>query len=142
LAVVNACWNNRSRCGPSAPAAFAEHQRIQARGDAEQVPHRLRVLVPIEVGVEVAGIGMAREPVGERVARVVRQRVELGAVAGGEQRDFANGRHAPQLRQRARHRVAAERNAFAQPDRRGLVVDAEDDEAHGVASTRVESRLR
>jgi hypothetical protein len=41
---------------------FAEHQRIQAGRDAEQVADRVRVVVAVQVGVQVAGVGMAGEP--------------------------------------------------------------------------------
>ena len=115
---------------------FAEHQRVQPGRHAEQMANCVRVLVSVQIGVQVAGVGMGGEPVGQRVALVVGQRVQLGAVAGGEQRDFADRRHRAQLSERARHRIGAERNAFAQADRCGLVVDAENDEAHEVVRSR------
>ena len=81
---------------------LAQHQRIQAGGDAEQVAHRIGVVVRVEIGVQVAGIvRMGREPVGQRAAVVVGDGVELGAVAGGQQRDFAHRRQRAQRRQRA-----------------------------------------
>jgi hypothetical protein len=48
----------------------------------------------------------------------------------GEQRHFVHRRQAAQGVERRADRVAGKRHPFAQADRRGLVVDAEDEEAH------------
>ena len=122
LAVAKACWNRRSSWLPSAAGRarrgpgvlhlaedlrLAQHQRIQPGGDAEQVAHRVGVGVPVEIGVQVAGIVRMRgQPVGQRAAVVVGDGVELGAVAGRQQRHFAHRRQA---------RSAVERAGMASP---------------------------
>ena len=109
----------------------------------EDLADRIRIAVAIQIGMQVARVRMAGQPFGERIAVVVGERVQLGAVAGGQQRHFAHGRHRAQPGERVRQRVAAERDAFAQPDGCGLVIDAEDDEAHGLAGLmRAFGRLR
>src|SRR5690606_9185465 len=92
---------------------------------------------PVEVGMQClcrirAGIVCARmraQPVGEH-AVIVRGRVQLGAVAGRQQRHLAHARQRPQFRQGGRNRAVGERDALAQGDRCGLVVDAEGVQGH------------
>jgi len=57
--------------------------------------------------------------------------VQLGAVAGRQQHRFLHAGLCTQRRQRLPQRIRAERHRFAQGNRRGLVVDAEDIQAHG-----------
>ena len=99
-------------------------------GDPEQVARGVAVAVGVEIGVQIAaGFRMRRQPVGERAAIVVGVGVELGAVAGGEQR-LPHLRQRMQRGQRRRQHSRIERHPFAQVDRRGLVVDAECQQAH------------
>jgi len=110
---------------------LAQHQRIQAGGDPEQVAHGVAVVMPVQVVVQiVASVRMGGQPVRQCTAVVVGMRVQLGAVAGGEQHRLADLRQGTQGRQRRRQSVLGERHFLAQGNRRGLVVDAEDVQAH------------
>ncbi|MCW0417707.1 hypothetical protein NB689_003461 [Xanthomonas sacchari] len=59
---------------------LAQHHRVQPGGDPEQVPHRVRVLVLVQIAVQTGG--MRVQPVGQ-VLRIAGDGVQLGAVAGG-----------------------------------------------------------
>ena len=111
---------------------LAQHQRIQPAGDPEQVAHGVGVAVPVQVAVQgVARLGMRGQPVGQRSPVAFRVRIQLGAVAGRQQHRLMHARQRAQRCQRRRQRVRGERHPLAQGNRRGLVVDAEDVQAHG-----------
>ena len=57
--------------------------------------------------------------------------VDLGAIAGRQQRRFLDAGCAAQRRQRRRQRGGVERDALAQGERGGLVVQSEGDQGHG-----------
>ncbi len=109
---------------------FSQHQRVQARGDAEQVPRRVRVHVAVQVILQRGAFlaGLPRQPAGDRFAAilVLGNGIDLGAVAGRQHRRLAHAVQATQLREGTRQRRVGERHALAQADRRSLVVDAED----------------
>ena len=112
---------------------FAQHQRIEAGRNPEQVAHRIAVAMPVKVGVQVvAGVRMAGQPLGQRAAVVVGVRVQFGAVAGGQQHRLMHLRQPAQGGERGGQCVRGKRHLLAQGDRRGLVVDAEDVQAHRV----------
>ena len=96
--------------------------RIQPGRDPEQMAHGIGVAVPVQVGVQAVGVG--RQPVAERRA-VFGDGVQLGAVAGGQHaRPPDTPGSAAQRGQRGGQGVGVERDALAQADRRGLVVDS------------------
>src|SRR5690606_39024130 len=114
---------------------FAQHQRVEAGGDPEQVADRLGVLVPVEIGAQVAAqagvVGrVGGQPGSQRAAVVLGGRVQLGAVAGRQQHHLMYPRQLAQRRQGRRQRVFGKGHPFAQFDRRGLVVEADGDERH------------
>src|SRR5690606_16139263 len=118
---------------------LAQHQRVQPGRDPEQVAHRVAAGVPVQVAVQAlanaGGVGrVGRQPVGQRAAVVVGDGVDLGAVAGRQQRGFMHPWQCPKRRQRRHRRIAGKRDALAQADRRGLVVEAEDVDGHGEAA--------
>ena len=67
---------------------------------------------------------------GERLAVIVRMRIQLGAIAGRQQHRLVHLRQRAQRRQCRCQRFRGERYLLAQADRRGLVVDAEDVQGH------------
>ena len=68
---------------------LAQDQRIKTSRDPEQVPRGVAIVVAIEVIVEIATVAwVRRQPVAERAAVVVGDGIQLGAVAGRQQRDF------------------------------------------------------
>src|SRR5690606_22811427 len=71
---------------------------------------------------------------GQRAAVVVGDGVDLGAVAGRQQRGFMHPWQCPQRRQRRHRRIAGKLDALAQADRRGLVDEAVDVDGHGEAA--------
>src|SRR5690606_14738695 len=72
---------------------------------------------------------MRGQPVRQRSPFIVGDGIDLGAVAGGEQGRLAHLWQPPQCRQRDRYCVRGERHPLAQAHRRGLVVDAEHEQA-------------
>ena len=114
---------------------FAQHHRIEASGHPEQVPHGVAIAMPVQIGMQVvAAVRMDGQPFGQRLAIVVGLCIQLGAVAGGEQDRLVHLRQRAQRCQRGSQRIRGERHLLAQGDRRGLVVDAEDVQAHAVLS--------
>ena len=109
--------------------ALARHERVEPRGDAEEMVRRGAVVQPVERRLD---LGPERRERRDRILlgllRVVGGEVELGAVAGREADRFASVRREPG-RQRLRV-VAVERHLLAQLDRRVVVGGADEDEAH------------
>jgi len=65
---------------------FAQHHRIQPGGDPEQMPDSLTVGMLVQVAIKRAG--MVFQPAGQCRA-ILGDRVQLGAVAGGQQHGFS-----------------------------------------------------
>ena len=117
--------------------ALAEHRRVEAGGDAEEVGDRRRVVVDVEVVGEV--LGGEEGDLGEEVADVLvgaveplGDRVDLGAVAGGEHHGLGHVRARDQVVQRLRQRGIADGHALEQVERRAAVVQPDDDDGHAV----------
>ena len=104
---------------------LADHHRIEPRGDAEGVAHRLLVGQGIEVLLQVRGAEtmIVRQPLRELV-RFLPGDIELGAVAGREDRGFAR-QPALQLAERLLQALDMEHHALAHCERRGLMVQPE-----------------
>ena len=107
--------------------ALARNERVETRGDAEEVVRRGPVLQPVERRLDLRAERRERR---DRsllgLLRVVGGEVELGAVAGREADRLAPVRGEPG-RQRLRV-VAVERDLLAQLDRRVVVGGADEDE--------------
>jgi hypothetical protein len=124
---------------------LAQHHRIEAGGHAEHVARGIAVLEHVAVVEQLAArdAALRGQPFGHRahqraglVARElpgIGRDVELGAVAGGQQRHL--GRRAAELRgqrlQRRHQTIGREREAPPEIDGGGLVVEAERDDRHG-----------
>jgi hypothetical protein len=88
-------------------------------------------LVNVQAGGEIEIIAMVPfEPLREFRAAGGARPVHLGAVTGRQNDDFGDPQFLPQSAQSSQQTVFAERYFFAQRDRSGLVVDAEDVECH------------
>ncbi len=108
---------------------LADHHRIESRGDAEGVAHRLLVGQGIEVLLKVRGAQpvIVRQPLrqlGGRFVFLSSRDVELGAVAGREDRGFAR-QPALELTERLLQALDMEHDALAHRERRGLMVQPE-----------------
>ena len=118
-------------CNPHLPEdlPLTRHERVEARGDAEEMVRRCPVLQPVERRLDLRPERRERRgriPLG--LLRVGGGDVELGAVAGREA-----GRFASALREAGRQRlrgVAVERHLLAQLHRRVVVGGTDEDEAH------------
>ena len=113
---------------------LAQHHRIQTGGDAEQVPHRIALLVAVEVGIELvrAQLAVARQPVlGQALGSGFHAAIDFGAVAGGQQRSLGHARLCQQVAQHPGQRGRRDREFLAQRDRRGLVIQSEGEQGHG-----------
>jgi hypothetical protein len=110
---------------------FAEHHRIEARGDAERVLRGLFARQRIQVGCEFAAVDVVE--VGQPLRDVVgrgRVEVQLGAVAGRQDRDFGGAPALRQVVQRLHQFFGAERHLLADRERRSMVVDPEGEKLH------------
>ena len=108
---------------------LAEHHRIEPRGDAEGVAHRLLARQRVEVVLQLRGVHavVVRQPLrqlGGRFVFLASRDIELGAVAGREDRGFAR-QPALQLAERLLQALDMEHHALAHRERRGLMVQAE-----------------
>jgi len=143
LAIEKVRWNSLCSSDPSVfrrahrllqlaeDLRLAQHHRIEAGGDAERMARgvlgRQRVDVRLErIALELVVVG---QPAG-RVLRVVRAAVDLGPVAGGQDRRLGHRAGLHQVAQCLGHRLAVEGDPFAHLDRGALVVDADCVELH------------
>jgi len=113
---------------------FAQHHGIEAAGHAQRVQYRFVVLVPIEVGFEFVAPDAveAAQPVEHSLlpAGVLFPEVDLGAVAGRENRRLGDLYTAVQRIQRLPELNLVHGEALADLYRRSPVVDSEG-EQHG-----------
>jgi hypothetical protein len=110
---------------------FAEDHGIEPRRDAERVCYGVLFLVNIQAGGQVECIAMVPlEPLRQFSTAGGAGPIHLGAVAGGQNDNFRHPQFLSQGAQSGKQSVFAERYLFAQSDRCGLVIDAEDVECH------------
>ncbi len=110
---------------------LAEHHGVETRGDAEGVFYGLLFLVNVQTGGEVEIIAMVPfEPPRQFRAGRGSRPVDLGAVTRGQNDHLCDSGFLPQSAQRGNQSVLAERHLFAQSDRCGRVIHAEDIECH------------
>src|SRR5581483_3065567 len=100
---------------------LAGHERVEPRGDTEEMERGGVVAQPVEHGLELAE---DLDRAAFRLVRVLCLDIELGAVACGE-----TDRGAELLRNRVRL-VPVERNALAQLDGSVVVRGADEDQVH------------
>ena len=111
---------------------LAEHHRIETGGDAERVTHGLLARQRAQMRLQVVGVDavIVGQPL-ERLRRIARRAIQLGAVAGGQDRGFARRPRLEQLGERILQLLGAERHALADGERRGFMVETEGEELHG-----------
>jgi hypothetical protein len=110
---------------------LAEHHGIESRGDVEGVLDGLLFPVNVQAGSEVQSIAvMPFEPIRQVRAARGAGPVHFGAVASGQDHDLRDPSFLPQRAQGGEQSLLAERDLFAQRDRCGLVIEAEDTEWH------------
>jgi hypothetical protein len=126
---------------------FAQHHRIQARGHAERMAGGVAPFEQIGVALQLvaADAAVRSQPVDRRlderagVGRLAQvgdasgqRQIQLGAVAGGQDRGFGCGaiEATAQGLQRRAQAFGRQGKAPAQIDRRGLVVQTESEHAH------------
>ena len=113
---------------------FADDERVEARGDAEQMPRRFEVGDVVDVRLDRGGVDVVeradeRHQLGLRRRDVVARHVQLGAVARREHGDFAAGAAGLARRERAQRQLDAARlevDAFAHFHGRGAVTDSDE----------------
>ena len=111
---------------------LAEHHRIEPARDAEGVARRRAAFEHVGVRARSVGVATPPTPASQSTAGATcaasRADVELGAVAGRDDRDLADPLQATRASlQRGRELLGREREAAAQVERRGRVVEAEGD---------------
>ena len=115
---------------------LAHDERVEARGDAEEVLDALALEARVEVRLDLRleHAGAAREVDAHGAQRGVGVRghgVDLDAVAGVEQRDLAHAGQRLELEQRRVHLLGRHGELLAQRDGRRAVRDTEDDDVDG-----------
>ena len=119
---------------------LAEHHRLEAAGDREQVAGRFGAALDVEAAFLLDLRSAAEEHRGqaalEGVLLVAMTQVDLGAVAGGEKQRFFDRSIGDQSDQDVLAVGAAIGDALAQIERRAAVVDS-DHEDRKLAASRV-----
>ncbi len=104
---------------------LAEHERVERRGDAEQVAHRRSTGVTVEVRVNARRLAFERKHAGVADRTEVDTRCagrnQLDAIAGRNQERFRRGAALHQLVEERRNPLFLQRQTLADVDRRGLV---------------------
>ena len=105
---------------------LAQDHRIESARDAEGVRHRaiLRQRVHVWMQRPLRQVVEPGKPVRDRIG-VVAVEIDLGAIAGREDRRFLHPARADQIAQRVAQCVLRERDALPHVDGRGGVVQAE-----------------
>ncbi|ABA50496.1 hypothetical protein BURPS1710b_3601 [Burkholderia pseudomallei 1710b] len=119
---------------------FAEHHRIEPGRDAKRVAHRLGLRQRVHVRRELVGGNpvVVGHPADRGVARgaIVGRAIQFSAIAGRQDRRFGCVRRrmaeedALERRQCGLDLFERKRHAFAQGDRRSVVVDSDREELH------------
>ena len=144
-------WNSLFSSSPSVPAAWAvrtaclnwpedlrlaQHHRIEPARHAEGVLHRLLLRQLVEIGLDLLRLQavVAGHPVHRR-ARLLGVAIDLGAVAGRDDRRLLHRAAVHQVAQRPDQALGVKHHLLAHRQRGGLVVDAESEELHGCAGS-------
>ena len=117
---------------------LAEHHRVEAAGDAERVRHGPLPGMHVQMRPDIVD----GQPVivGQPASDLIGLggvAIDLGAVAGRQDRRLPRQPLAEQVAQRLGQSVDAKRDLLAQSDRGGLVVKADGVERHGIKSVRM-----
>ena len=112
---------------------LAQHHRIEAARHPERVRDRLLPRQRVDVGRQRIPRHVVEllQPLDDRL-RLGPVHVDLGPVAGRQDRGFLDLRSRQQVAQRVPDRVRRERDALPHVQRCGLVVEAEGVESHGL----------
>jgi hypothetical protein len=110
---------------------FAQHHRIQPGGDAERVLRGLFLRQRIEVRREFVPADLVEigQPLRHRIGGGG-VAIQLGAVAGRQNGDFAGVPGFRQIVQRLHQLLGAERHLLADGERRGVMVNPECEKLH------------
>ncbi len=108
---------------------LAQHQRIEAAGDAHQMADGVIILVPVEALTQVFFVEavIVAQPADQRFLQIVLlfdAEIEFRAVAGRQHYPTLHHRLSQQALQRLIERFRRKRHAFSQVDRRCFVIDA------------------
>ncbi len=105
---------------------LADDHRIESAGHPKSVADGLRLVVRVDVGRQffAADLVVMGQPVDDDIGRFGRA-VDLGAVAGGQDRHLAHRPVTRQIAQRMTQFVGAKRHPLADGERCGVMVYAE-----------------
>jgi hypothetical protein len=107
---------------------LAEHHRVEARGDAEEVTDGVGAAALVQVRRRLAG-AIGEEP-SRGLVRPLARHVDLDPVAGRDDHRLGDARLALQPDDRVAQRVAREGHLLADRDRRALVREPDEDQVH------------
>ena len=111
---------------------LAHHHRIQAGGHAEQMPHRLLIAMLVEVRSQQRRV-QAKVPL-QKTSQAGSIRLHRGQnldpITSGDDHAFGHSGHGGQGARGLRQIVARDGDPLAHLNGRGLVVDADEDQAH------------
>ncbi len=122
---------------------LAQHHRIQPRRDAEHVAHGFLLRMLVKIGLDL--LRRQRVIFGQPVRRTLRvfgRAIQLGAVAGGQNRRFAHGLGPQQVVQGLTHARRIERHLLANRERGRMVIDAQSEQLHGDMTLKRDEKFR
>ncbi len=121
---------------------LAEDQRVEPGGDRERVTHGVRPLDAVQaVREHPVAAGLGDQPGGERLGAGA-DAVEFGAVAGRDDQALGKSGQRAERSERARQPLGIEHDALAHFDRRGAVVQSEDEEGHAAPTAKTRRIVR
>jgi hypothetical protein len=108
---------------------LAQHQRIEAAGDAHQMADGVIILMPVKAFSQVFFVEavVVAQPADQRFLQVILlfdAEIEFRAVAGRQHHPTLHHRLSQQALQRLIERFRRKRDAFSQGDRSCFVIDA------------------
>ena len=110
---------------------LTDHHRVQPAGNPKHVTNGITLWIGVKVGRDVVERDMmkARQPI-SRMLRLLGSKIEFGTVAGGQDGCLAHRFGMRQIVQGQRQLLRLKRNAFANGERRCVVIQAKGIKLH------------
>jgi len=112
---------------------LAQHQRIQSRGDPQQMAHRALVGVLVQIGAQVDAVQQVipGQPFDHLLTIAVPQvAIQLGAIAGRQDRRLVGTAAGAQIVQRREQALGGKGDPLTDTDGGSLVIQAKGQQGH------------